>query len=284
MSVSKKAIADAVCKVMLVTPELAREWLAKNVNNFRRAQHHTVNRYAADMAADHWDLNYIPIIFSGDELVNGQHRLLACVKANVPFYSLVIFAKKVSGMNMDRGPSRTVAQWLAHEKIKNANAVAAVSRLCLAHEKGLWHLTSFGAYLLTDGETVDFAKKYHEAINASLWTGCRFGNGASPATLTALLFLGSGKKDATQNEIAQWFREKLLYGSDLCDTDPVLHLRNRFAATGGSTRLMPLMARMLLTLAWNKTVAGEPCTVAQFRIRMTGPSAQALPEKVAVAE
>jgi hypothetical protein len=267
-----------------VTPELAKEWLEQNTGNFRSVDKSRVENYAAEMAAGRWDLNGETIKFNGNVLIDGQHRLLAAIKAGVAFESVVINGLSSDAMHIDRGKPRSIGQWLAHAKIKNAHNVAAIARMCVAHDKGLWHNRSWGYGLMTDSEVIDFANKYNEQINASLWTSSKPGNGVSSSILTAVLFLGSGKQDASQNETAEWFREKLISGTDLAETDAVLHLRNRFASNSGTFKLTAFMVRCLTTLAWNKTVAGDACTSNGLRIRMTGPAAQKVPMSVLVAE
>jgi len=236
------------------------------------------------MKAGRWDVNGETIKFNGKQLIDGQHRLQACIEADVAFAAVVVRGIDADAMHIDRGMPRTIGQWLSHAKIKNAHNVAAIARMCVAHEKGLWKTRSWGYACITDSEVVDFASQHHEAINASLWTSKEPKNGISKSILTAVLFLGSGKSDATKNATAEWFRDKIITGSDINENDAVLHLRNRFAANSGSSRLSAFMVRSLTTLAWNKTVLGEQCGANGLRIRMTGPSVQKVPERVLIAE
>lgn len=136
---------------------------------------------------------------------------------------------------------------------------------------------------MTDSEVIDFAEQHHEGINQSFVTRGRIKIPIARSSLVSVLYLGSGKTAAENNETALWFINKLANGEDLQDTDAVLHLRNRLSQQG-SKELTNNMTRMLLTIAWNKTVLGEKCTPSGLRLRMTGPARQEPPNEIMVAE
>src|SRR5262249_28100191 len=78
--------------IITVTPELAARWLKRNHANRKvRARH--VSRLVRAMRAGEWDdLNGDTIRFSDNhELLDGQHRLLACIEAQQAFTTLVVF-------------------------------------------------------------------------------------------------------------------------------------------------------------------------------------------------
>ncbi len=71
-------------KVETVTPELARQWLAKNTRN-RSIGKTAVEKLAKEIRDGRWRLTHQGIAFGADgELYDGQHRLHAVVVANVP--------------------------------------------------------------------------------------------------------------------------------------------------------------------------------------------------------
>ena len=72
-------------KVTTITPEMAREWLKKNMHNNRPVLKATVHNYARQMRCGTWNLTHQGIAFDQNgELVDGQHRLSAIIEANVP--------------------------------------------------------------------------------------------------------------------------------------------------------------------------------------------------------
>ncbi|MFM2013317.1 MAG: hypothetical protein RLZZ396_2101 [Planctomycetota bacterium] len=96
-------------KVELITPEMAKVYLERNTKN-RRLEGRVVDRYASDMVAGRFDLTHQGIGFyeTGD-LADGQHRLSAIVKANVPVRMMVTRGlKKESVTQIDSHKARSL--------------------------------------------------------------------------------------------------------------------------------------------------------------------------------
>ncbi|MDP2620568.1 MAG: hypothetical protein Q8P46_10395, partial [Hyphomicrobiales bacterium] len=69
-----------------ITPELAREWLEKTNRKNRPLSELKWTAYAVDMLEGRWQYNGDAIRFGSDGvLLDGQHRLMACVEAGIPF-------------------------------------------------------------------------------------------------------------------------------------------------------------------------------------------------------
>ena len=112
--------------VVTVTPTLAKDWLSKNTRN-RRLSEAMVSRYAQAITAGEWMLNGEPIKFSkSGALIDGQHRLNACIRAGVPFSTYVI-----RGLNedvfatLDMGKNRRTPDLISIEGGKHVITVAA---------------------------------------------------------------------------------------------------------------------------------------------------------------
>lgn len=77
---------------ILVTPEMAENWLKNNNLYNRRVAETVVKRYADDMRRGNWQLNGEAIQFScSGQLKNGQHRLRAVIMAGIPVRMYVTF-------------------------------------------------------------------------------------------------------------------------------------------------------------------------------------------------
>ena len=77
-------------ETILVTPEMARRWLDSNTRSNRRPSAKTVDAYAREMAAGRWLVTHQGIAFNqAGELVDGQHRLLAIIEADVNVLMMV---------------------------------------------------------------------------------------------------------------------------------------------------------------------------------------------------
>jgi hypothetical protein len=77
--------------VMNVSPQQASIWLQSNQHN-RPINEATVAFYAKEMLAGKWRLMGQAIIFSkSGKLLNGQHRLMACVRSGKIIPASVVF-------------------------------------------------------------------------------------------------------------------------------------------------------------------------------------------------
>lgn len=120
-----------------VTPEMAEEWLGKNTHN-RNVRQVSVTSYARDMAAGNWQLSGEPVKFAADGvLLDGQHRLLAVVKAGVPVEMFVARgispdAQKV----MDTGAKRMSSDMLKLDGYAHPVQLAAAARYAMTYKSG----------------------------------------------------------------------------------------------------------------------------------------------------
>ena len=135
-------------EVVRITPELAADWLNKNpTNRDLRPGHAEV--LARDIIANKWILNAETIkIGPNGEIIDGQHRLYACIEANMPFTSLVAFNVPLDAMNtIDTGIPRT---WADQFKIrgKQAGGVATYAAEMQATLRNLhWYETAWPALM-----------------------------------------------------------------------------------------------------------------------------------------
>lgn len=76
--------------IEVITPDVAREYLKRNTRNRAIRSFHT-STLAKTMAEGRWVLNGQPIIFDDEgALIDGQHRLQACVLSGVAVMSYVV--------------------------------------------------------------------------------------------------------------------------------------------------------------------------------------------------
>lgn len=125
------------CVVMTITPAIARELLLRNTLN-RNIKRKAVDCYARDMLAGKFQLNGSTIVIdTNGTLVDGQHRLYACIQADTPFQSYVMTgARPDVRTTIDSGVGRSHGDRLAMQGKKNAYATAAVARLLMRIAEG----------------------------------------------------------------------------------------------------------------------------------------------------
>jgi len=77
--------------VIMLTPEKAMEMLDRNKNNRPLSDSH-VQRIAGQIRAGKWIFNGDTIKISDDgEVVDGQHRLWACIESKKPIETVIVY-------------------------------------------------------------------------------------------------------------------------------------------------------------------------------------------------
>lgn len=124
-----------------ITPSMAEKWLAENNKHNRKMYEKTTGSYERDMKNDAWCINNQGIGFDvNGNLIDGQHRLFAIVRAQKPVKMLVVTGlpekQGKTGIptqeTIDGGKGRTVADRLhlgrnmdnANNKVAIANVIA----------------------------------------------------------------------------------------------------------------------------------------------------------------
>lgn len=132
----REGLADVRCQWMEITPDQARLWLRNNFRN-RPVSDDLVTAYARDMRNGAWVETHQGIAFNDrDELIDGQHRLMAIILAGVTVRMMVVFGlpSKIAGHEMttmdavDRGKTRSVADQLKIQHgIKHGSVIAQIT-------------------------------------------------------------------------------------------------------------------------------------------------------------
>lgn len=100
--------------VELITPEIARDYLKANTANRPMSNVH-IERIAQQMAKGQFILNGESIIFSDEGiLMQGQHRLAACIKSNTSFQTVVVRGIPYNAFfTLDSGRARSISDVFA---------------------------------------------------------------------------------------------------------------------------------------------------------------------------
>lgn len=100
--------------VVLITPELAKEWLKKSGGN-RPINKSAVTRFKNDILSGRWQLTPQGIAFDENGVLkDGHHRLTAIVEANAPAQMYVTYGVPSSVDAFDIGKSRSTRQYLQY--------------------------------------------------------------------------------------------------------------------------------------------------------------------------
>lgn len=140
LALAEKRVGKAhqiTTEIVTISPEMAAEWLIKNVKN-RKLSSSTVDKYAKDMRAGLWKLTGDAIRFDKTtKLLDGQHRLRACVRAQAPFQSFVMYGLEPESQDaMDMGKSRSASDVLGLSGLSNSVSIASTVRVLLSERDG----------------------------------------------------------------------------------------------------------------------------------------------------
>lgn len=170
-------------QVKEITPQWAKQVLeTRNIQN-RNISERVVDKYANDMLAGNWCLTHQGIAFDvNGDLLDGQHRLAAIVKANVPVKMLVTSEIPSTFKNnghttsvftaIDGLKPRTNATGLELLAYKNSKLVASIARCAVMVANGA---SRDHAACISSATTIEVVKAFNGSIEriASLSTGSR---------------------------------------------------------------------------------------------------------------
>lgn len=258
---------DVKVSIERIYPEIAERMLECNVHN-RKPKKTAIHK---DIADGRWAFNGETIVFSNDgTLLDGQNRLMACVKAGKPIDTVVVRGVEgVSQLTMDAGAKRTVADQLKILGIRDNVSVAAIAlslnkldslgiKRCFYFAKGddvstastvEFAIENLDSRIMPIKNDVDrVKKKYH--VNS---------------TVIAALF---DRFRAIDEDDYREFVDQLLFKSDMCQ--PVRLLADRLTKNADDVvkktkHLTGTVIAAYIVKTWNAYMQGEEIGVLKFR-------------------
>ncbi len=216
---------SVVASVETITPTVAAQLLELNEGNRLLRPRH-VQRLARDMAQGRFVLTGEPIIVNGDRLLDGQHRLEACVLSGVAIQCLVVRGISSEAMPMiDKGISRTLGDTLGWKDTPNRNQAAAVVRRVAALIDGVTLRDTGKVTLYTDQQLVAMYDVLGDDIQVAIKRAAKVSKAVGrPITVwaVALCWLSLNSDD----DQVEAFTELLVGGAGLEAGSPILALRN----------------------------------------------------------
>lgn len=233
---------------MQVTPELAKQWLERNAHN-RPLSDALVITYAVDMLDGRWQYNGDAIRFDTDgNLIDGQHRLKACLEAGVTFETDVIFGLAPEAIRtIDIGKARTAGHIAHLEGVQNAATCCAVATLIVLHQK-------YGIQCLNDPRCQPTKPQVVEAsrnlpgIEAAVTKARLLGRKIAAPRIIGFCYWVFAQQN---RELAERFFDELAHGLNLSPDNPVYHLRERLLANRRAKAKLPQLEIVALFFkAW----------------------------------
>lgn len=265
-------------KFETITPERARVDLEKaQGKNFRKLHPQKVKPLARAMRDRKWEPNGESVKYDTSGILkDGQHRYQACIEANVPFNTLVVYGIE-SDLNIDNGSKRQLSDWLEHRGEINTTTLAAALRLQWRYENGkLWSFTNVGDQMPTNNELLDVLDRnsdIREAVKLSM----KYKMSGAGSSLAFVLYNAM----KTNRDLALSFIDELASQANLSENHPLLLLNQKLLKTKGQkVRIRDKYKLIWLIKAWNAYALGRSVTVAYYRFREVGPAAEKYPDFV----
>lgn len=266
---------DSLAAVVVdVSPRLAELWLQSNGLN-RTIRPSRVSVMADIMRRDGWFSNGESISFDTNGiLVDGQHRLAACVASGLTWWRVVVVlgVDPAARPAVDTGLKRSAGDNLTMRGERYASQTAATLQIWFAYYEG--HMIRNESYrsVLNHQEVLDFLEVW-PGIRRSVEFAARTISGKRgalmPADAAFVHFAIQEVGGATRSE-ADTFIESVINGTDLSAGDPILALRNRLlddrrASTRGYREPIAKRNRLALVLkAWKLSSEGRNRKVLRF--------------------
>lgn len=223
------SIGEAVgSSIETIAPHLAKRMLGHNMVN-RRLDENVVRRYARDMRNGDWVLTGDPIVFDGEgNLIQGQHRLRACVSANTEFSTVVV--RGVLGkaqLVMDSGKKRSFGDQLKLLGEKNSGELATAINRCWRYDNCSPQRTD---EMPSRTEAIAWLNE-NPGIRESLLLGKKVEN-ALPVRRTVAASVHYLTARVDQGDADEFFA-RLISGAELMEGDPILACRRWFDRWAG---------------------------------------------------
>ena len=256
-----------MARVCVITPDEAKRLLENNTLN-RNISEKAVSAIARDMKNGDWVFNGESIKISDTgHLLDGQHRLSACVRAGVPFETLVITGLPDSAMDtVDAGRKRTVGDVLKMHGHINNNNLAAAARAIMDYKQHGIRLTRGRAAAYSNSEILAFIDANPDVVKCTQ-KAVHFhsvSNGLMPQSTASLIYYIFMQVDEAA---AERFFDSLQTGADLDELNPILKLRNYLIGLRASKTELRVASYRTIVLAmkcWNKWRTGQPVANLRF--------------------
>lgn len=251
-----------------ITPDTASEMLKSNTNN-RPANPMHVARLAREITNGNWKVNGDTICIASDgRIIDGQHRLMAVVRAGIGIETFVVEGLDYDTFNTkDIGKRRSSADTLAVCGEKQCKALAAALIVVGRYLTG--RMDRRVAY--TNMEVENLLEE-HPDIRRSVRFCKETKRLIAQSTLTGAHYLFSRKSE----EQADSFVTQTISGIGLNEGDPIYYLRERLLINSISKAKLPADYIMALTIkAWNARRQNK--TIQSLAFRAEGPSAESFP-------
>jgi hypothetical protein len=242
-------------QVEKITPHRALELLNTSAGN-RSIRRSMVLRFAEDMENGKWVVNGEPVIISNTgRLIEGHHRMHACIRAATAFETVTIYGIPDSAFpTLNTGGSRSPGDVFNIERVPNANKVTSLITKSLHYHHSIgkttinqWNLP----YNLTKQKLLEVYRTDPEGYDAATSRVGTLYNEIPqivPSIAGGMHYLFT----TVDTKMAEDFMQRFISGANMSETHPAMALRRAWAKRGTYKRRSGAEEMMVITChAWN---------------------------------
>lgn len=259
-------------EIVKVTPALAKKYLETNTDNNRRVKPRRVDFYATEMIEGRWvEMTGESLKFDkAGKLIDGQHRLLALIKANKTYHFLVVtnLAKETFEV-IDTGSNRSTADIFHISGVKNGHQLSAGVKFYAGLTAGYLdpHTSSKADLKLSNKMLLDIYEQEPEYWQDWCKKAVRWYNGFSkilPGSFILGFAVLLNKHSKHKGKIDDFFEELCM---DLAMSSPIRTLRKVLVEDKlkRSEKLPPSFKLIYLMKTWNAYVTGKDMKTLKFQ-------------------
>ncbi|CAM5998728.1 unnamed protein product [Sphagnum balticum] len=272
-------------KFTSVTPAEATLWLdTKNAHN-RPISQSTVERYTQEMKANRWKSNGQAIVFSkSGQLVNGQHRLKACIAANKSFDTLIVWGVDDDAFDtIDDGNKRSLADVLAIKGEHNFRLLSTGVRFLWVYATGQVETRDLRRGTIATKPLLEETLRKHPGLRQSTKYYSLLKSRPGGMLIPSGMAIGLHYLFSLVNEQkADQFFSIVQSGIGLEEGHPILALRARLISgkVESSSNLTDPAIYFYVVTTWNAFAADQPLRRLAFIRDQPPPEIDNLPKKL----
>lgn len=250
--------------VETIDPRDAKRLLmAQDERTHRPLKERVVERYTGEMLAGRWRLNGEAIVLNGMQILDGRHRLAACVRSDRPLETVVVRGVAAECFaTIDQGVVRSPGDAFHIAGYKNASITAATARYCYLYDTtGTW--SHRGGRTTSRQVLLDYVCENPWVAEAARFiTGRKDRVLTSPSVTCAVYALCHNRP--VERDI---FFGDLLSGANLPAGSTCLMLRDRLAKDRRARlhRLQEDIQAAMMIKAWNAELLGKRVERLSYR-------------------
>jgi hypothetical protein len=243
--------------VRTITPEQAAVWIAEQINN-RHLSAKTVKNYQGDLDAGRWKINGDTIKFAqSGKLIDGQHRLVACIRSKKSFESIVVHGIDDAALHtIDVGRRRTGSDILKLRGENNTNLLSASLNVMVAYET---KTIGPNRPTPTSSDREDCLIR-HPGIRASVDRIKGAPKGIRSASIAFVDYAGR----LSDEERTESFIYQLLSGFEVTQASPAFHLRGALTDVDDEANTSRIYRLAISIKALNTALADKEMRVLTF--------------------